>query len=66
MSAIVEQSTAIAKELDYKQVKFSHPSYQFSRILPLSGSQSVTLTGGGNQEVLFEIPKSKMWELNIF
>lgn len=56
MSAIVEQSTAIAKELDYKQVKFSHPSYQFSRILPLSGSRSLTLTGNGNQEVLFEIP----------
>lgn len=56
MSAIIDQSVAISKELDYKQVKFSHPTYQFSRILPLSGSRSLTLTGGGNQEVLFEIP----------
>ncbi len=53
MSAIIDQSTAIAKELDYKQVKYSAPSYQYSRILPLSGTQSLTLTGGANQELNF-------------
>lgn len=57
MSAVIDQSVAISKELDYKQVKMSAPSYQFSRILPLSGTQSLTLSGGANQEVLFELPK---------
>lgn len=61
MSAIVEQSSATSKEFDYKQLKFNHPTYSFSKILPLSGTSSVVINtnaGGaqGNQEILMELP----------
>lgn len=57
MSAVVEQSVVISKELDYKMMKYSHPTYSLTRILPLSGTQDVSITNGsGNQERLFELP----------
>jgi hypothetical protein len=57
MSAVVEQSSVISKELDYKMMKYSHPTYNLTRILPLSGTQDVAIqNGSGNQERLFELP----------
>jgi hypothetical protein len=54
--SVVQDSTAISNELDYKILQSSHPTYRLSKILPLSGSQSVTVTPSGGQETLFEIP----------
>lgn len=49
-------STTISHELDYKPVEYSCPNYRFSKILPLSGSQTVTLGAASTQETILEIP----------
>ncbi len=54
--SVVHDSTAISNELDYKILQSSHPTDSKSKILPLSGSQSVTITPSGGQETLFELP----------
>lgn len=46
----------ISKELDYKKFSKSVPSYKLSKLVPISGSQSVTVTSAGGQECVFEIP----------
>ncbi len=46
----------IKSELDYKKVDVSYPEYRISKILPQNGSQLVTITGGGGQASVFEIP----------
>lgn len=51
-----EGNTVIAKQLDYKPLNSSHPTYKLSKVLPLSGGQTVTVTPSGGQETLFEIP----------
>jgi hypothetical protein len=57
MSVVGNDNQVYANELNYKMQPFLYPQYQNSRILPLSGGQTVTLTAtSGNQEALFEIP----------
>ena len=46
----------VAKSLDYQKVAKSHPYYRYNKILPLSGSQTQTLSSSGGTEVVFEIP----------
>jgi|688.fasta_scaffold60564_6 hypothetical protein len=52
----------IPTQLNYSKNKLIHPFYKLSRVLPLSGSQTTTITSSGGQEVLFEIP-SKCFNL---
>jgi hypothetical protein len=52
----------MAPELDYKKVAYSHPTYKLSKLLPLSGASSVTITPGSNPESQIEIPtKAHNW-----
>jgi len=46
----------VSSQLDYSKVLSSHPVYSYNRILPLSGSQSTTLTASGGNETVFELP----------
>ena len=49
--------TKISQEIDYKAISHSHPSYRLSKLLPLSGTQTVTVSSAGStQETLIEIP----------
>lgn len=45
----------LSNQLDYKKESFIHPTYKLNKILPQSGSQSVTINTGGN-DTMFEIP----------
>lgn len=53
----------VAPQLDYKKYNYSYPVYKHSKILPLAGTQTVTVTQAGGQETLFEIP-SKVFNLS--
>src|SRR5690349_18735140 len=46
----------ISNQLDYKKEVYIHPTYRLNKILPLSGSTTQTVTIGGGQETIFEIP----------
>ena len=46
----------IAKELDYQKRTFSHPQYKLNKVLQQSGGQAVSISGGGGQVSIFEIP----------
>lgn len=46
----------INTELDYQKKPVSYPQYRMNKILPQNGSQNVTITGGGGQQSVFEIP----------
>jgi hypothetical protein len=51
MSVVGNDNQVYANELNYKMQPYLYPQYQNSRILPLSGGQTVTMTvGSGNQE----------------
>jgi hypothetical protein len=56
MSAVIESNTVFSKELDFKPVNYSHPSYKYSKVLPLSGSNTVTVLPNSQTETLLEIP----------
>lgn len=49
-------SSLIPAQLDYKRLDYAGPKYKFSRIVPLSGSQTVSLPVSSTAEVLMEIP----------
>jgi hypothetical protein len=48
--------SVIARELDYSKKDFSHASYQYSKFTQQSGGQTVTISGSGGQESIFELP----------
>lgn len=50
------QMAQATEQLDYKQKDLVYPSYRMTRVLPLSGSTTQTVTTGGGQETIFEIP----------
>lgn len=54
------------KQIDYSKSDLSAavPSYQLSKILPLSGSQTATVSAAGGAEMLFEIPGVKVVNLS--
>ena len=52
----------LSNQLDYKKETFIHPTYKLNKILPQSGSQTVTINTGGN-DTIFEIPASKAFNL---
>lgn len=57
-------ASLVSKELDYKPVSVSHPSYTYSRVTPqvaLDPTNSI-LTAGG-QESIFEFSGSKVYNL---
>src|SRR5690242_3983971 len=53
----------IAKQLDYKKVDYSHPTYIHSRITQLTGGTTATLAGTGGEESLFELPANTAFNL---
>lgn len=50
------QSHLVPEQLNYKFKNYAGPKYKFSRIVPLSGSQSVDIPVSSTAEVLMEIP----------
>lgn len=46
----------ISNQVDYKKELFLAPDYKLNRIFQQSGGQTVTLTSGGGNESIFEIP----------
>lgn len=52
---------SVSKSLDYATKEVSHGTYQFSKVTPNNGSQSVSLTTSGGQESTFEMPGSKVF-----
>jgi hypothetical protein len=46
----------VSTQLDYRKIDYLHPTYRYSKILPQSGGQTVTITSAGNSETIFEIP----------
>lgn len=51
------EASASPPQLIYKPVVQYQPSYRLSKLLPLSGSQTVNiLSGGSTSECIFEIP----------
>jgi hypothetical protein len=52
--------SVVSNQLDYQKYQYSYPSYKLSKLLPLSGSTSQTITASGGQEVLFELPAKIM------
>lgn len=49
-------SSLIPAQLDYKRLDYAGPKYKFSRVVPLSGSQTVTIPVASTAETLMEIP----------
>jgi hypothetical protein len=47
--------TLVSKELDYKIYTNSHPTYAHSKIMPQTGTLSLTMTPTGGEETIFEI-----------
>jgi hypothetical protein len=45
----------VSNQLDYKIYDFTHPTYQFSKCLPVSGGNSWNISAAG-QEILIELP----------
>ena len=60
----VIDNVLISPALDYKQMSVSRPTYRFSRLLPNTGSSSLTVTSAGGQEILIEIPAGKAFNLS--
>ena len=58
--AQVDSGLVVAQELDYKKIEASHPSYELSRVLPMSGSQSVTISATSQIETMMELPAKVM------
>src|SRR5271166_4223605 len=52
----MESKHTIPPQLDYGRQDCSFPKYKMSRLVPLSGSQSVTIPNASTAEVLIEIP----------
>lgn len=48
--------SAIAPQLDYSKIPYLHPQYRYSKILPNTGLQSLSVTTAGGQSLIFEIP----------
>ncbi len=48
--------TEIANELDYQKKVSSYPLYRFNKIIQQSGGQDLTISGGGGQVSIFELP----------
>lgn len=57
----IEQAVA---EVDYRRKVQEIPMYKHSKLLPLSGSQSTTVTSSGGQEVIFELGASECHNLS--
>lgn len=55
-----EDRSHIDKALVYSDGICSHPQYKLSRLVPLSGAQTLTITPSATQEVLFELPTNVM------
>ncbi len=51
-----QRDRSIPIQLNYKYKEYAGPKYKFSRIVPLSGSQVVSLPADSTAEVLMEIP----------
>src|SRR5271166_3965645 len=49
----------VASSLDYKVYDLTHPTYQYSKVLPVSGGNSYTISAAG-QEILLELPVKAM------
>lgn len=49
-------SKEIPSQLDYQVKSYAGPKYKFSRIVPLSGSQTVDIPVSSTAETLMEIP----------
>jgi len=52
----MSESVQVSKELDYKKVLSSHPSYTLNKVLPLTGGSQTTLSAAGGNDTMFEIP----------
>ena len=50
------ESSASPPQLIYKPVVQYQPSYRLSKLLPLSGSQTIPISGTATSEVIFELP----------
>ncbi len=48
--------TEISNELDYQKKVSSYPLYRFNKIIQQSGGQDLTISGGGGQVSIFELP----------
>ncbi len=57
---MAEERSVIAPSLVYSDGVSSHPQYKLARLVPLSGSQTLTITPSATQEVLFELPTNVM------
>jgi len=55
---------AVSQELDYSQKILSEPSYQYTRILPQSGTTTFALQLGGGNDIIFELPPTKAFNLS--
>ena len=56
MATHSEQGHLYAKELDYKVLSSSFPSYRMSKLIQQSGGQTASIPINGDAESIFEIP----------
>lgn len=51
-----ETRVVLAHQLDYKKYDYIYPQYEYTKVLPQAGTQTVTVTVAGGQESIFEFP----------
>ena len=54
----------VSNELNYAPKIVSEGRYEYTRLFPMSGSQSTTITAAGGSEVVFEIPPTKVFNFS--
>lgn len=52
----MSESHLVPEQTDYQRKSYAGPKYKFSRIVPLSGSQTVNIPIASTAEVLMEVP----------
>src|SRR6185312_6038014 len=55
------ESKVISQEIDFKPREFLHPTYKLSKLTPIEGSQSQTVTPTAVTENNFKIPNRRAW-----
>ncbi len=51
--------STVSSQLDYKVYDLTHPTYQYSKVLPVSGGNSYTISAAGT-EIILELPVKAM------
>lgn len=51
-----KEQYVVPEQLNYTRMNYAGPKYKYSRVVPLSGNQTVNIPNGSTAEVLIEIP----------